>query len=74
MSLFVHLWKNFPKKEELSSTCRNKQEKSDKPFDDYCAILLSECFNRSGVQISAFKGNRCWSHSGRVIVNSGVQA
>lgn len=46
-------------------TCRNRQENSDKPFDDYCAILLSECFNRSGVLISSFKGNRCWSHSGQ---------
>lgn len=65
MSLFIHLWKNFPKKEELVLTCRNKQPNSDKPFDDYCAIMLSECLNRSGIFVSQFKGNRCWSHAGQ---------
>ncbi len=65
MALFKKLWDNFPDKEKIKTTCRNKQKDSNKPFTNYCAILLSESFNRSGVDISSFKGNKCWSHSGK---------
>lgn len=64
MSLFAQLWKNFPKKEDVAATCSNRQKDSNKPFDDYCAIMLSECLNRSSVFVSTFKGNKCWSHGG----------
>lgn len=64
MSTFDHLWKNYPSKEEMQNTCRNVQPDGDnKPFDDYCSIMLSECFNRSNVTYSA-KGS-CWSHGGQ---------
>lgn len=62
MSTFGRLWKNFPDKEIMKESCRNKQpDGSNDPFKDYCSIMLSECFNKSGIIYSA-KGN-CWSHS-----------
>ena len=65
MISFDTLWKNFPEKETIKFRCTNKQKDSNKPFSDYCAIMLSECFIRSGVDLSLFKGNRCWSHQGK---------
>jgi len=62
---FDTLWENFPEKEIIKSQCTNKQKDSNKPFSDYCAISLSECFIRSGIDISLFKGNKCWSHQGK---------
>ena len=59
------LWKNFPEKESIKSRCTNKQKDSNKPFSDYCAIMLSECFIRSGVDLSLLKAKRCWSHAGK---------
>ncbi|WNO10655.1 type VI secretion system amidase effector protein Tae4 [Teredinibacter sp. KSP-S5-2] len=64
MSKFEQMWNNFPKKEVIKVACTNKQKDSNKPFSDYCAIMLSECFIRSGISISAFKAKRCWSHKG----------
>ncbi len=65
MLLFDTLWKNYPDKEKIKSQCTNKQRDSNKPFSDYCAIMLSESFIRSGVDLSLLKGNRCWSHQGK---------
>jgi len=65
MSTFSTLWKNFPQKESIIKKCRNKQKTSDTSFDNYCAILLSECFIRSGIDISNLKADKCWSHSGK---------
>lgn len=65
MIQFSELWKNYPDKELLKSKCTNKQQNSNTPFSNYCAIMMSECFIRSGVNISMFQGNRCWSHSGK---------
>jgi hypothetical protein len=65
MVLFDNLWKNYPKKEIIKARCTNKQKDSNKPFDDYCAIMMSECFIRSGLDLTLFRGNRCWSHPGK---------
>lgn len=65
MASFSDLWKNFPEKESIKARCTNKQPTSNKPFSDYCAILMSECLIRSGIDISAYKGARCWSHAGK---------
>lgn len=65
MVSFDTLWNNYPDKEKIKSQCTNKQSDDNKPFSDYCAIMLSECFIRSGVDLSQFKGNRCWSHQGK---------
>jgi hypothetical protein len=27
--------------------------------------MLSECLNRSGIPVSQFNGNKCWSHGGQ---------
>ncbi|GAB2188535.1 hypothetical protein MAH1_01410 [Sessilibacter sp. MAH1] len=62
---FETLWKNFPKKENIKARCTNKQKDSNDPFSDYCAIMLSECFIKSGIDLSLIKANRCWSHSGK---------
>lgn len=57
MSTFSHLWKNYLSKEMMKKVCRNTQpDGSDEPFEDYCSIMLSECFNRSGI-IYIAKGN-----------------
>lgn len=65
MIKFEQLWNNFPNKEAIKQTCTNKQKDSNKPFSDYCAIMLSDCFIKSGVDISLFKAKRCWSHAGK---------
>lgn len=60
---FETLWKNFPDQEKLKKYCYNKQPTSSNPFSDYCAISLSECLIKSGIDISLLKAKRCWSHS-----------
>lgn len=65
MSSFENLWNNYPEKNKVKGYCTNKQRDSNKPFEDYCAIMMSECFIRSGIDMSLFKGNRCWSHQGK---------
>ena len=65
MANFDTLWKNFPEKEVMKKHCRNKQLTKSDPFDNYCAILLSECFIRSGIDLNQFSGARCWSHQGK---------
>ncbi|MFL0809270.1 MAG: type VI secretion system amidase effector protein Tae4 [Agarilytica sp.] len=65
MTKFESMWKNFPEKELMKTRCTNKQKDSNKPFSDYCAILLSECFIRSGIDISLFEAKKCWSHTGK---------
>lgn len=65
MIAFKTLWDNFPDSDTVSAKCFNKQAKSSKPFDNYCAILLSECFINAGVSFAKCPaGHRCWSHSG----------
>lgn len=59
------LWKNFPGKEIIKSRCTNKQRDNNKSFGNYCAIMLSECFIRSGIDLILFTGKSCWSHQGR---------
>ncbi|VAW90367.1 hypothetical protein MNBD_GAMMA18-1584 [hydrothermal vent metagenome] len=65
MTKFETMWKNYPDKEKIKSMCTNKQSSSNKPFSDYCAIMMSECFIRSSIDMSSFSGNKCWSHSGK---------
>lgn len=63
VSTFTQLWKNFPKGDKIVKKCYNAQDDGiQTPFDDYCAIRLSESFNRSGVNIGGLGGKRCWSH------------
>jgi hypothetical protein len=65
MTSFETLWRNFPSREAIQATCTNKQKDSNKPFSDYCAILLSDCLMKSGIDISSYKAKKCWSHSGK---------
>jgi len=62
---FSSLWKNFPNKDAMKTACQNKQKMKTTPFDNYCAILLSECFIQSGIDLGSLKGARCWSHPGK---------
>jgi hypothetical protein len=65
MASFDNLWDNYPDKEKIMTQCRNKQKDSNDPFGNYCAIMLSECFMQSGIDLSLYKGSRCWSHTGK---------
>lgn len=65
MASFDNLWKNFPDKDKIVTQCRNKQKDSNNPFDNYCGIMLSECLLQSGIDLSLYKGSRCWSHNGK---------
>lgn len=65
MVTFDTLWNNFPSKEAIKQQCTNKQKDSNKPFDDYCAIMLSECFIKSGIYLNLLSAKKCWSHSGK---------
>lgn len=58
---FKTLWHNFSSEQHMKSTCFHEK---DKPFGDYCAIRLSECLIRSGINMGSFNGRRCWSHDG----------
>lgn len=62
MPSFNTLWDNFPDKDKVKTVCTNKQKDSNKAFDNYCAILLSECFIKSGIDTNSFSGTKCWSH------------
>lgn len=61
---FATLWTNFPDKGSIKKTCTNKQKDSNNPFSNYCSIMLSECFIKSGINLDNLKGKRCWSHTG----------
>lgn len=61
---FKTLWESFPEKSLMKARCQNKQETSSAPFDNYCAILLSEALINVGVSTSSAKAAKCWSHSG----------
>lgn len=52
----------FSESKKLSARCFNKQKDSNRPFGNYCAIMMSECFIKSGITISNYKGNKCWPH------------
>jgi len=65
MIVFDTLWNNFPDKDVMKLSCRNKQPTKSIPFENYCAILLSECFIKSGMDLSLLSGDRCWSHQGK---------
>ena len=51
MVAFKSLWDSFPNGDTIKATCFNKQAKSSSPFDNYCAILLSECFIAAGISL-----------------------
>lgn len=61
---FDTLWKNYPDADEMRKTCFNKQSTAKDPFDNYCAVLMSDCLLRSGVRLENCLGRRCWSHPG----------
>ncbi len=65
MTTFDKLWNNFPDETKIKKLCINKQIDSQKPFENYCAILLSDSFNKSGVDLNSYKGSKCWSHIGK---------
>lgn len=61
---FKTLWDNYPNGDEIKTKCLNKQRDEIKPFDDYCAIRMSECFTKSGIDMSKCPSSyKCWSHS-----------
>lgn len=67
MPTFKTLWDNFPMDDTIKDTCSNKRPKGDgpdRPFDNYCAIKMSECFIRSGILLTGSKDTKCWSHKG----------
>ena len=64
MADFKTLWDNFPDKDAVAGRCFNKQKGGQQPFDNYCAILLSECLVRSGMTVDRCPGTKCWSHEG----------
>lgn len=61
MPSFDTLWAQYPRDGSLEAKCVLDR---GKPFDDYCAIKLSECLIRSGVPLHDFRGRKCWSHAG----------
>ncbi|CCN80767.1 Conserved hypothetical protein [Vibrio nigripulchritudo SFn27] len=64
MSKFKELWDKFPDGDIMRGRCQNKQPNGTRPFDNYCAILLSEAFIRTGISTKSAKVTKCWSHSG----------
>lgn len=62
MTTFKTLWDNFPDDEAVKKICFNKE---NTPFDNYCSILISECFNQSGISLESCHAVRCWSHPGK---------
>ena len=64
MPSFKTLWDNYPDLEEMKKRCFNKQKNSEKSFDSYCSILMSECMTKSGIHLNRGNGSKCWSHPG----------
>jgi hypothetical protein len=65
MVAFKVLWDSFPNKDEMAKKCVSKQTPSGaQPFDNYCSILMSECFIKSGISLERCSGQKCWSHPG----------
>jgi hypothetical protein len=64
MPKFKTLWENYPDAAEMKKRCFDGRKDGEKPFDDFCAILMSECMMRSGIQLDQYNGDKCWSHSG----------
>lgn len=65
MPNFKTLWDNYPAPGEVRAKCQNKQAKETKPFENYCAILMSECFIKSGLDLSQCPAKyKCWAHAG----------
>ena len=64
MPNFRTLWVNYPDLKEMKKKCFNKQKNSEKPFENYCSILMSECMIKSGIPLDGCNGSKCWSHSG----------
>ena len=63
MPSFKTLWDNFPDHDQVKARCFNKQPKGPpKPFEDYCTIMLSECFIKAGINFDKCPGSKCWSH------------
>lgn len=66
MTTFKTLWDNFPEdKDAIKGKCFNKQASGNAPFDNYCSILMSECFIRAGISLESCTGVKCWSHQGK---------
>jgi NOL1/NOP2/fmu family ribosome biogenesis protein len=71
MPTFQTLWNLFPEPGAVKARCQNKQKDESKPFDDYCAILLSECFIRAGVGLGSIPSKQlCWSHGATLCIAS----
>lgn len=65
MPNFKTLWDNYPEASEIKEKCQNKQGQINTPFENYCAILMSECFSQSGIDLGKCPSKyKCWSHSG----------
>ena len=64
MADFKTLWKMYPSSSSIKKRCVNKQESSQSPFGNYCAISLSECLIQSGIALQGARGTKCWSHTG----------
>lgn len=64
MTTFKTLWDKYPDSGSIKKLCVNKQKSSQSPFENYCAISLSECFIQSGINVERAKGKKCWSHKG----------
>ncbi len=62
---FKTLWDNFSNDEAVKKNYFNKQPNGNNPFDNYCSILMSECFIQSGISLESCGGTKCWSHSGK---------
>jgi len=59
MITFNNLWDNFPDKNVIKAACQNKQPKSIRPFENYCAISLSDALIRSGISTQRVKAKKC---------------
>jgi hypothetical protein len=65
MPNFKTLWDNYPDPADIKARCQNKQSGGSTPFENYCAILMSECLTKSGVDLGKCPPKyKCWSHAG----------
>lgn len=64
MSKFKELWRNYPDKNIIKARCQNKQKTGSKPFENYCAIMLSDALIKAGVSTVGSRATKCWGHPG----------
>jgi hypothetical protein len=61
MLTIEHLWKNHPAVYDVIYPCSEIDSGYETPnFENQCAIRMSVCLERAGIDFSGYNGVKCW--------------